>query len=287
MKMIDTILFPSSYFNKKQVDEDLKKEYDAAKDTGLYNGIIIFSYEDWFHDEKIVLNTYPENKITAVYRGWMMQPKQYEKFYNTLKECNIELVTTPEEYKFFHVFPNIYEYIKVDTPKTLIYPKGTEIDLSTVKKTFNRFMVKDYVKSVKGTDFPVFFENSVSQEEFDSWMNKFYEYRGNLFTGGICVKEFVDLKRYGNAKNEYRVFYINGEIATISRNSGQPDSALTPPSELIEKYNKLNSKFYTVDYAELTDGSWIIIEAGDGSVSGLSDFQDYNAFFRSLYYSFL
>ena len=83
------------------------------------------------------------------------------------------------------------------------------------------------------------------------------------------------------------MFYINGEIATISRNSGQPDSAPTPPIELVEKYNNLNSKFYTVDYAELTDGSWIIIEAGDGSVSGLSDFQDYNAFFRSLYYSFL
>ena len=64
--MIDTILFPSSYFNIKQVDEDLKKEYNAAKDTGLYNGIIIFSYEDWFHNDKIVLNTYPENKITGL-----------------------------------------------------------------------------------------------------------------------------------------------------------------------------------------------------------------------------
>ena len=284
--MIDTVLFPSSYFNKKQVDEDLKKEYNAAKDTGLYSEIIIFSYEDWFHNEKIVLNTYPKTKITAVYRGWMMLPEQYEKFYYSLKENNIELVTTPDEYKLFHVFPNIYEYIKTDTPKTLIYPKGTGIDLPTIKKTFGRFMVKDYAKSVKGTDFPIFFENSVSQEEFDSWMNKFYEYRGKLFTGGICIKEFVDLKRYGKAKNEYRVFYINGEIATISRNSGQPDSAQTPPIELVEKYNNLNSKFYTVDYAELADGSWIIIEAGDGSVSGLSDFQDYNTFFRSLYFCF-
>lgn len=284
--MIDTVLFPSSYFNKKQVDEDLKKEYNAAKDTGIYSEIIIFSYEDWFHNEKIVLNTYPKTKITAVYRGWMMLPEQYEKFYYSLKENNIELVTTPDEYKLFHVFPNIYEYIKTDTPKTLIYPNGTEIDLPTIKKTFGRFMVKDYAKSVKGTDFPIFFENSVSQEEFDSWMNKFYEYRGKLFTGGICIKEFVDLKRYGKAKNEYRVFYINGEIATISRNSGQPDSAQTPPIELVEKYNNLNSKFYTVDYAELADGSWIIIEAGDGSVSGLSDFQDYNTFFRSLYFCF-
>ena len=41
--------------------------------------------------------------------------------------------------------------------------------------------------------------------------------------------------------------------------------------------------FYTVDFAELADGSWKIIEAGDGSVSGLSDGQDYVAFFRALY----
>ena len=29
-----------------------------------------------------------------------------------------------------------------------------------------------------------------------------------------------------------------------------------------------------------------MIEAGDGSVSGLSDFQDYGEFYRSLYYCF-
>ena len=148
-------------------------------------------------------------------------------------------------------------------------------------------MIKDYVKSVKGTDFPVFFENSVTQEEFDFWMNKFYEYRGDLFTGGICVKEFVDLKLYGKSKNEYRVFYINGEVATINRNSGQLDYAAVPPKTLVEKYMHLNSKFYTIDFAELQDGSWIVIEAGDGSVSGLSDFQDYDEFFRKLFYSFL
>ena len=54
-----------------------------------------------------------------------------------------------------------------------------------------------------------------------------------------------------------------------------------------EKYTHLNSKFYTIDFAELQDGSWIVIEAGDGSVSGLSDFQDYDEFFRKLFYSFL
>ena len=59
-----------------------------------------------------------------------------------------------------------------------------------------------------------------------------------------------------------------------------------PPKELIEKYQNLSSVFYTVDYAELEDGTWRVIEAGDGEVSGLSDGQDYEAFFRALYHCF-
>ncbi len=33
--MIDIILFPSSYFNTKKVDEDLQQEYNAILSTGL------------------------------------------------------------------------------------------------------------------------------------------------------------------------------------------------------------------------------------------------------------
>lgn len=118
-------------------------------------------------------------------------------------------------------------------------------------------------------------------------MKKFYEYRGGLFTGGICIKEFVELKKYANFKNEYRVFYINGKVATVNRNSGQSEYLPKPPIELIEKYRKMDSCFYTIDFAESENGKWIVIEAGDRSVSGLSDFQDYCEFFRKLYYSFL
>ena len=55
---------------------------------------------------------------------------------------------------------------------------------------------------------------------------------------------------------------------------------------MIDKYSKLNSNYYKVDYAELDDGSWRIIEAGDGSVSGLSENQDYEQYFRALYQCF-
>lgn len=283
--MIQSILFPSSYFDLNKVDEDLQSEYDAVKNTDLYD-IILFGYEQWFCNKKLVLNYKPSEVITAVYRGWMMKPEQYETFYLNLLENKIQLITTPEEYKQFHVFPNIYPLLAEETARMMIFPKGTSVDLTTVKKSFKRFMVKDYVKSVKGTNFPRYFENTVTQDEFDKWMGVFYKYRGELFTGGICIKEFLKLKKYNLKPNEYRVYYINRIIATISRNSGQMLLTPMPPQALLNKYSQLPSKFYTIDYAELEDGSWKIIEAGDGEVSGLSEQQDYETFFRALHQCF-
>ena len=43
--MVDIILFPSSFFNTKKVDEDLKKEYEAAISTGLFQ-IFLFTFTD-------------------------------------------------------------------------------------------------------------------------------------------------------------------------------------------------------------------------------------------------
>ena len=99
-------------------------------------------------------------------------------------------------------------------------------------------------------------------------------------------KEYLDLKTYGDKTNEYRVFYINHEVATVCRNSGQGNYTPEPPEELIEKYKGLDSSYYTVDYAETVYGSWKIIEAGDGQVSGLSEGQNYEYYFRTLYRCF-
>lgn len=115
-------------------------------------------------------------------------------------------------------------------------------------------------------------------------MEKFYCYRGKLLIGGICIKEYLELKRYDGKVNEFRVFYANGEVVSVSRNSGQPNYSNTVPSVKIDKYRHLNSNYYTVDYAELIDGRFVVTEVGDGQVSGLSDNQDYVNYFRTLYH---
>ncbi len=281
--MIKTILFPSEAFDRRSVDEDMKQEYLAALETGKFE-TLLFSYNDWFSNGKLVLSVTPESEISAVYRGWMMKPEQYEDFHRQLLHRNIRLITTPAMYSLLHVFPNIYPALKEDTARIETYPSYSTIDIEDVKKRFSRFMVKDYVKSVKGTEFPTCFDSTVTQEEFDRWMDVFYRYRANLLTGGICIKEYLDLKRYDGKTNEYRVYYISHHVASVSRNSCQGNYTPEPPNALIRKYASLDSVFYTIDFAELADGTWKIIEAGDGSVSGLSDQQDRKAFYRTLYY---
>ena len=117
---------------------------------------------------------------------------------------------------------------------------------------------------------------------YDKWFND-----GKLVvTGQPDVMKTAVYRGWMMKPEQYRIFYINHKPAAISRNSGQEDGTPLPPQELIKKYMNLDSPFYTIDYAELADGSWRILEAGDGEVSGLPEAQNHEHFFRVLYQCF-
>ena len=73
-------------------------------------------------------------------------------------------------YNRMHAFPNIYPQIQEDTARMITFPLHSSIDMAQIAAHFDHFMVKDYVKSVKGTEFPAFFESTISQEDFEKWM---------------------------------------------------------------------------------------------------------------------
>ena len=50
----------------------------------------------------------------------------------------------------------------------------------------------------------------------------------------------------------------------------------------IQKYSRLQSSFYTVDYTECADGSFKVIETGDGGVSGLPDSLSPDLFYKEV-----
>lgn len=280
--MIKAILFPCEMFAINEVDSCYQNEFDAVVENGDFE-LFFYDYEEFVRDGVLHLNKRPEEAVNAMLRGWMFNGNQYKDFYEKLQARNINLITTPEQYCQMHLFPRAYNLITEDTPEILVYPeKEKTVDLEEIKAKFDRFMIKDYVKSEKGTDIPKYFDKQTSEEDFFYWLDVFKQYRGKLFTGGICIKEYVDLKKYGENTNEWRVFYLKGNILSVSRNSGQKDFAAEVPKSFVEKYRNLPSPFYTVDYGELSDGSWKILEVGDGQVSGLSDNQDAKAFFRGI-----
>ncbi len=276
-----SVLFPSDYLNPDQPDPAFVIEWTACKENGLET----LCFDSALFDEQQKIQILPEcaseNK-RAIYRGWMMKPERYFLFEQELKKQNLTLITDSQSYARMHLFVRSYPFFKDDTPAMISYKENEQPRIEEIRQIMDSFLIKDYVKSVKGTGFEMKIPSSISQEELDERISRFKTLRGNLFTGGICIKEWVSLKTITGRTNEWRVFYGRNQILSKSPNSCQPSRAECLPAGLAEKYASLDSPFYTVDFAQLQNGQWIVIEAGDGGVSGLSPNQNAQAFYRTL-----
>ena len=284
MSKVANILFPADYFDKKAPDGAMRVEYESAyADSRLDVGL--FDLELFEQSGKLALTRpFINESMPLIYRGWMMKPEQYSAFFGALREKRLHPTTGPDAYEEFHMFPLAYArhgVLNMCAPRLVAFP-GKSADAEVVNRTFAEFMVKDYVKSVKGTTFPVSFGTPVSQERMDEIVEEFARHRGDLFTAGIVCKEYVDLARYGGATNEWRAFYLGGGLLNVCRNSNQPAIAPKPPDGLVSACSNLGSPYYTVDFAERTDGSWIVVETGDGQVSGLAAAQDPAIYYQVL-----
>jgi len=300
------ILFPCDYFDHKIADEAYRSEYEIAKSLGFE--CLLFDYDDFLETKKLNIRRNLNNEIDydiIVYRGWMLKVDDYFFLDGHLSDLGYNLINPTFLYETFHHFDEIYYYIKniVDTPKTVIisFDNGWNLfnpdieflplnlkeqftPLNLKEQFTDYFIMKDNVKSVKGTDFPTKISTGISDEELTKLVEKFKEYRGNLFTGEILLKQHVDLKKYGETTNEWRAFYFLEKVMTVSRNSNQPENCPVVPDELINNTHLtgLSSMFYTIDFAEKEDGSWILIETGDGQVSGLCPNQNILEFYTKI-----
>ena len=263
------ILYPLAPFDRKAVDPDYEAEFSAARQFSEFD-FLFYDYDEFVATGTIKFQPREFEPGPCIYRGWMLKPSQYETLYNHLNDRGVTLVNGPQEYEHCHLFPRVYSSIRQFTPRTKWFEDPHAIDWSSVNAHFDRFMVKDYVKSVKGSDFPTHFQTPVNEADMQERIREFLDLRGKLFTGGIVIKEFVDLKRYGAATNEYRAFFLGGELVSLCPNSNQPPQSPAVPLDLVNHFDELRSNFYTVDFAELSDGRWMVMEVGDGQVSGLS-----------------
>lgn len=269
-------LFCNHPLYQKKVDEDYKEEYQAA---GLDHACALFSFEDM---ETGTLSLYGEEIFgLTIYRGWMMKPEMYRDFYSKLEERGIILINTPKEYEKYHLLPGWYDDFKEETTATVWETQGNvKSALLAAASWEGACIVKDYVKSRKHEWYDACFIPEISDAaNAAKVIGNFIDRQGEGLVGGVVLRQFERLKQIGfhersgmPLSEEYRVFIYAGKVFAVddywTENIGA--GIFDEEYQWIESIAKrVKSNFVTVDLARKEDGTLIIMEFGDGQVSGL------------------
>jgi len=291
------VIFCDNLIDRK-VDPDFEEEYKSAVGQGFQIGLI--SFED-LNDLKITKSISrireQEELELAVYRGWMIQPDKYELLYQGLLKKKVKLINTPEEYKTCHYLPSSYEFIKESTPATNWTEIKGNVDFDKVFELTDNFkddpiIVKDYVKSQKHywTE-ACFIPKASDKDSVKRVVSKFIDLQGDGLNVGLVFRKFEELefltdhsKSRMPLTKEFRLFFVRGQVIQVFNYWDEGDYGDTKPD--LTKFEgigkKVKSNFFTMDIAKKKNGDWIIMELGDGQVSGLPDNADKDNFYRAV-----
>src|SRR5262249_49920184 len=110
-------------------------------------------------------------------------------------------------------------------------------------------------------------------------VGRFLDLQGEDLTGGLVFREFVELESVGRHRQsglslgrEYRLFFLHGRLLIGGRywdDVDYPDDFPTDPFELLAA--GVESPFFSMGIAKTAAGEWIVMEVGDGQVSGLPE----------------
>lgn len=274
-----SFIYAANPLESNTVDDEYLKEYNSINNTFEK---MIFSYEELIYNHKLKIS----NKIPglAIYRGWMLRPEQYKELYDLLVKENTYLINSPSDYERCHLLPNWYNKIRDYTAKSAWNSSNNLDDAFKLLNEFNGpVMVKDYVKSRKHEWDDACYIGNPKSDKAKEVINNFITRQGPEFVGGTVLREFVNLKRIGYHEKsgmpiseEYRIFVLYDEIVSIIGYWGNAITKFKKEDiDFIEWIkDHINSNFYTIDIARKEDDQLVVIEIGDGQVSGLQGFSE-------------
>lgn len=188
----------------------------------------------------------------VVYRGWMLNARQYERLALAVEAAAARLITSQAAYLAAHHLPNWYPLVAEFTPETRVLPLESDWEAELRSLGWDAYFVKDYVKSLKTS------RGSVVRDpgEIGAVVAEMRHFRGEI-EGGLCVRRVESFI----ADSECRYFVLGGRPFS-------PDGGMVPePVERIA--SRIPSPFFSVDVVSRADGEMRIVEIGDGQVSDL------------------
>ena len=292
------VLFCDSGFSPREVDYMYAEEYQAARKQSIVCELLSFeALRKGDTDAALKRIKASEALEPAIYRGWMLRPQVYQVLYDALLAKKIQLINSPEEYRFAHYLPENYELLQKYTPQST-YRKleGTfrVEDFATELDAFgdHPIVIKDYVKSQKHYWAEAcFIPNAADRENVEAVIRRFLELQGPDFNEGLVFRAFVELEQLTEHSQsgmpltkEFRVFVKNGAVIATYKYWDEGDYQQVEP--VLDTFEpllpKIKSNFFTMDIAKKKDGEWIIVELGDGQVAGLPENADKATFYKQL-----
>lgn len=260
-----TLLF-DRHPTERKVHWALEDEFKAAKQAGL--------------DCALIGAAAPHNEsTTAILRGFMRTPKEYEQEFSSTK-----LINNTNQYARCHHAPNYYEFIKEHSPPLMSFLLNSLEDFTdtyienmyyrVLEFGWPKMIVKDFAKSLGK---PTIVSHEMSLDQFSRILRDFHQKRGDLFQGGFVFRRYESLILAGNRPIEYRLWFLGKELIYVNCHSGSDQKHLGyyPPvgifADLVRHVSFLNSNFFVMDVVLTENGNWIILEMGDGQVSGFPD----------------
>jgi hypothetical protein len=282
----------------KRVDPDFEEEYNVAVTHHFSTDLI--SYEELSRSnigQATSRIRASEDIELAIYRGWMLPPAKYSLLYEALLKKKIQLINTPEEYTRCHYLPESYQFIKELTPLTTWMEVTSPIDFEQIYQAVEIFkddaiIVKDYVKSQKHNwEEACYIPQASNRDLVRKIVSKFLELQGSELNVGLVFRKFEDLEFLTNHSKssmpltkEFRLFFLNGHLIQVLNYWDEGDYGTTQPDleTFIQIGAKVKSNFFTMDIAKKKNGQWMIMELGEGQVSGLPDNANKDEFYRMI-----
>jgi hypothetical protein len=293
------LLFCSDQLAPRSPDPAYEAEVTVADQLNMPYALLDFEALVYDGDAARAVRRVPSQAIPtpAIFRGWMLTPAQYSQLYEALADRGVSLVNDPAAYRHCHYLPEWYPLLADLTPKSVWLAVEAALAPEARRAALQPFgnqplLLKDFVKSRKHEWLEAcYIPSALDDPVVERVIRRFVELQGPDLNEGLVFREFVALEPLGQHSKsampltkEFRLFFLDGSLcfATAYWDEGDYQGALPPLDLFLAPAQRVQSRFFTMDVARGVDGRWLVIELGDGQVSGLPENADLLAFYTSI-----
>lgn len=281
-------LFCSDPLRPGRPDPQFAREAEAARRAGAQ--VVPVDHDALLAgDPEAAVRRVPRDSGPYWYRGWMIPPERYEDLEAALAGRGCSLLTDGAAYRTAHELPGWYGAFTGLTPHSVWCALRPDAAASADQAFWSRLagplgsgagIVKDFVKSRKHEWAEACFVPELSDgPRLASVVDRFVELQGGFLAGGVVLRAYESFVPGGEA----RVWWVDGDPVLVTAHPDTPAQVPEPGLDAVgEAVRGLGCRWVTTDVALREDGTWRVVEVGDGQVSGLPVGDDGERLFAAL-----